>query len=86
MEDMDVSDVSNLTNDEKQSSSRYPVEIVCIYAQIDETFYTDLKKTLVLWERQGNIVWLEVQPGHDIPHTLQLFLKASYPYYPASQP
>ena len=39
--------------------------IVCLYAQADESFYLQLKKSLNLWERQRQVRWLEVLPGEE---------------------
>lgn len=39
-----------------------PREIVCLYSQDDEPFYHQLKKSLNLLERQGQVRWLEIDP------------------------
>src|ERR1700730_17387123 len=40
--------------------------IVCLYSQEDEPFYTQLKKSLNLCERGGQVRWLEVFPGDEL--------------------
>jgi hypothetical protein len=48
-----------------------PRDILCIYSQIDELFYLQLKKSLNLWERQGLVRWLELLPGDEPATTWQ---------------
>ncbi len=50
-----------------------PIQIVGVYAQEDEAFYLQLKKSLHLWERQGHLSWLEMLPGSDRSATLHAF-------------
>jgi WD40 repeat protein len=46
-------------------------DIVCVYSQADESFYLQIKKSLNLLERQGQICWLEVLPGENHSATLR---------------
>jgi len=48
-----------------------PRDIVCIYSQADEPFYLQLKKSLNLWERHGQVRWLEVLAGEEPATTWQ---------------
>jgi NB-ARC domain-containing protein/WD40 domain-containing protein len=48
-----------------------PRDIVCVYSQADESFYSQLKKSLNLWERQRKMRWLEVLPGDEPAATWQ---------------
>ncbi len=45
--------------------------VVCLYSQTDEPFYHQLKKSLNLWEREGQVRWLEVLPGDEPATTWQ---------------
>jgi hypothetical protein len=43
--------------------------IVCLYSQDDESFYLQLKKSLMFLERQRHIHWLEIAPGAERART-----------------
>lgn len=63
--------------------------LVCLYSQSDEAFYLQLKKSLKLLERQGQIRWLEIDPGdertltwqHDVQHADLIFFLLSDDFF-----
>jgi hypothetical protein len=61
----------NLSSNEEPN----PIQIVGVYAQEDEAFYLQLKKSHHLWEHQGYLSWLEMLPGSDRSKTLHAFVK-----------
>jgi WD40 repeat protein len=65
----------NVTNEKNEEQK--PIQIVGVYAQEDETFYLQLKKSLYLWERQGHLLWREILPGSDRRATLHAFIECS---------
>src|SRR2546425_11691560 len=57
------------------SEKQQPKAIVCICARPDELFYHELQTYLILWQRQGYITWLEIQPGAEIRQTISIHLQ-----------
>ncbi|MGH2509844.1 MAG: NB-ARC domain-containing protein, partial [Ktedonobacteraceae bacterium] len=51
--------------------------VVCLYSQVDEPFYLQLKKSLNLLERQGQVQWLEVLSGAELALTWQRNVKCA---------
>src|SRR5258708_28244090 len=69
----EANQINNTThNDTQQTTS---LAIICVYAQTDKIFYTNLKTYLNLWEREQKIVWLEIQAGNDIDLTINANLQ-----------
>jgi hypothetical protein len=67
---MENKDRNNTINRELSSP-----KIVCVYAQNDEIFYSELQKYLSLWQREGYIQWLEISAGSDVEYTMQAHLR-----------
>ncbi len=63
---MESTDAKTITTTEPECRA-----IVCLYSQDDEPFYLQLKKSLNLWERHGQVRWLEVLPGDEPATTWQ---------------
>jgi tetratricopeptide (TPR) repeat protein len=63
------------TSNNAQSELYFPTQIVCIYAQPDESFYRDLQIYLVLWQRAQYIAWLEIRAGDDPQQAIQTHLQ-----------